>query len=61
MSAFDVTGAVLSGILAIVFFFYFATWDGKNEEDQVGLAVWIVLISVVWFSFCVARLMGAHL
>jgi len=61
MSAFDVTGAVLSSMLTILFFAYCLTYNDKNWEDQVVWAVWIVFISAAWFSFCVARLMGAHL
>ena len=61
MSAFDIVGVIMWGLLA--FMFTAATVSFHLDGDRAGVrgAFYIAFPCLAAFIFCVARLFGAHL
>ena len=59
MSAFDVTGAVISAMLIFLFSRPFFS-DEFDLEEKAGSLVMLFFVTS-WFVFCIARIFGAHL
>lgn len=57
MSAWDITGAIVWGFLTIT------GWPqlGSVKKEDRFIAVVICLLVTAPFTFCIARLFGAHL
>ncbi|QDH50388.1 hypothetical protein [Caulobacter phage KcrB] len=60
MSAFDITGLVVGGVLAVLF-----AWGAARDTQQRGATSFeqflALLICTAWAVFCFARLCGATL
>lgn len=62
MSAFDITGAIVWGLLTGLF--AFGGWDAQRSggsDDTVGSLAAATILFLALFIFCLARLFGASL